>query len=164
MVAKRDTAKDAKSSNLLKVVYLCINRLCPDYEGTELGIGESLLVKAIAESTGRNANKIKEDLRKEGDLGKVAMVSDRRRCTLTPELEKRPADNVQAQAVDCSVSVPEPDGHCKGVGKLGELEGGLTELIISHRHAKSASSRSYFLRVRAPKPSSLFAVWKANSG
>ena len=88
-VAKRDTATDAKNSNLLKVVYLCINRvsclipylnmelivqLCPDYMGIELGIGEMLLVKAIAESTGRATTKIKEDLRKEGDLGKVAMV------------------------------------------------------------------------------------------
>lgn len=43
--------------------------------GIELGIGETLLVKAIAESTGRSNAKIKEDLRKEGDLGKVAMVS-----------------------------------------------------------------------------------------
>jgi len=42
--------------------------------GIELGIGEMLLVKAIGESTGRSNAKIKEDLRKEGDLGKVAMV------------------------------------------------------------------------------------------
>jgi DNA ligase-1 len=28
-VAKRDTATDAKNSNLLKVVYLCINRVSP---------------------------------------------------------------------------------------------------------------------------------------
>jgi DNA ligase-1 len=90
-VAKRDTSTQTKDSNLLKVVYLCINRvsghltegqnpmtdvsqLCPDYMGIELGIGEMLLVKAIAESTGRATTKIKEDLRKEGDLGKVAMV------------------------------------------------------------------------------------------
>ncbi|KAI9634087.1 putative DNA ligase [Dioszegia hungarica] len=75
VVAKRDTATDAKNSSLLKVVYLCINRLCPDYMGIELGIGESLIVKAIAESTGRAAPKIKDDFRKEGDLGKVAMMS-----------------------------------------------------------------------------------------
>lgn len=94
-VAKRDTATDAKNSNLLKVVYLCINRvsqlirasvaglivqLCPDYMGIELGIGETLLVKAIAESTGRAATKIKDDLRKEGDLGKVAMVCHQFTC------------------------------------------------------------------------------------
>ncbi|KAK4685375.1 DNA ligase 1, partial [Tremellales sp. Uapishka_1] len=75
VVARRDTTPTAKDSNLLKVVYLCINRLCPDYAGLELGIGESLLVKAIAESTGRATTKIKDDLRKEGDLGKVAMMS-----------------------------------------------------------------------------------------
>lgn len=96
VVAKRDTATEAKNSSLLKVVYLCINRvstptrpevgladeiqLCPDYVGIELGIGESLLIKAIAESTGRASTKIKEDLRKEGDLGKVAMVSGATRC------------------------------------------------------------------------------------
>lgn len=74
-MAKRDKSTNAKDSDLLKVVYLCINRLCPDYMGIELGIGESLLVKAIAESTGRAVPKIREDLRKEGDLGKVAMVS-----------------------------------------------------------------------------------------
>lgn len=52
-------------------------QLCPDYMGIELGIGESLIIKAIAESTGRATTKIKEDLRKEGDLGKVAMASIR---------------------------------------------------------------------------------------
>jgi len=43
--------------------------------GIELGIGESLLIKAIAESTGRNLSLIKADLKREGDLGLVAMVS-----------------------------------------------------------------------------------------
>jgi hypothetical protein len=51
-------------------------KLSPDYVGVELGIGESLLVKAIAESTGRSLALIKADLKKEGDLGLVAMVSD----------------------------------------------------------------------------------------
>jgi DNA ligase-1 len=52
-------------------------QLCPDYTGIELGIGESLLVKAIGESTGRSLQLIKADLKKEGDLGLVAMV---RKC------------------------------------------------------------------------------------
>lgn len=43
--------------------------------GIELGIGESLLIKAIAESTGRSLSLIKSDLKKEGDLGLVAMVN-----------------------------------------------------------------------------------------
>ncbi|BEJ11729.1 hypothetical protein CspHIS471_0201890 [Cutaneotrichosporon sp. HIS471] len=80
VVAQRDT--DPEASNLLKTVYLCINRLCPDYEGLELGIGEMILMKAIAESTGRNVKQIKEDLKKEGDLGKVAMASRNKQKTL----------------------------------------------------------------------------------
>jgi DNA ligase-1 len=40
----------------------------------ELGIGESLLIKAIGESTGRGNATVKADLKKEGDLGLVAMA------------------------------------------------------------------------------------------
>lgn len=65
---------DADAETLLQTVYLCINRLSPDYEGIELGIGESLLIKAISESTGRKPQSVKDDLKKEGDLGLVAMV------------------------------------------------------------------------------------------
>lgn len=46
----------------------------------ELGIGESLLIKAIGESTGRGNAIVKADLKKEGDLGLVAMVH----CSLRP--------------------------------------------------------------------------------
>lgn len=49
-------------------------QLSPDYVGIELGIGESLLVKAIGESTGRSLALVKSELKKEGDLGLVAMV------------------------------------------------------------------------------------------
>lgn len=68
--------------NLLQVVYLCINRLCPDYEGLELGIGESLLIKAIAQSTGREVARIKKDLEAQGDLGLVALHSKKNQPTM----------------------------------------------------------------------------------
>lgn len=60
---------------LLQTIYLSITRIAPDYEGIELGIGESLLIKAIAESTGRNASQIKSEYQETGDLGLVAAKS-----------------------------------------------------------------------------------------
>ena len=59
-------------SSLLQVIYLCINQLAPAYLGIELGIGESLLMKAIAESTGATVKGIKSLYLKKGDLGTVA--------------------------------------------------------------------------------------------
>ncbi|KAF9456558.1 ATP-dependent DNA ligase [Collybia nuda] len=80
LVIQRSAQGDFHS--LLQVVYLCINRLSPDYIGLELGIGESLLIKAIGESTGRNATVVKADLKREGDLGLVAMGSKNSQKTL----------------------------------------------------------------------------------
>ncbi|XP_053390607.1 DNA ligase 1-like [Mercenaria mercenaria] len=57
---------------LLPSVYLCLNKLAPAYEGVELGIGETVLMKAIAQSTGRSMDKIKSDAQEKGDLGIVA--------------------------------------------------------------------------------------------
>ena len=74
----KNNTKEADTQTLLQTVYLCINRLSPDYIGVELGIGESLLLKAISESTGRSIPNIKSDLKKEGDLGLVAMVGSSR--------------------------------------------------------------------------------------
>ncbi|KAG1749972.1 DNA ligase I [Suillus paluster] len=75
-------SKKGDFNSLLQSVYLCINRLSPDYVGVELGIGESLLIKAISESTGRSLATIKADLKKEGDLGLVAMNSKNSQKTL----------------------------------------------------------------------------------
>lgn len=58
---------------LSRVTYLCVNKLGPDYEGLELGLGESLIQKALSEATGKPLAQVKNDYQKVGDLGQVAL-------------------------------------------------------------------------------------------
>ncbi|KAI0480644.1 ATP-dependent DNA ligase [Xylariaceae sp. FL0804] len=62
-------------NDFLPVILLMINKLAPDYAGIELGIGESLIMKAIGETTGRSLQVIKADQKEIGDLGLVAVKS-----------------------------------------------------------------------------------------
>lgn len=68
--------------DLLPTTLLMIGKLAADYSGIELGIGESLIMKAIGESTGRNLKIIKEDQQKIGDLGLVAAKSRQNQPTM----------------------------------------------------------------------------------
>ena len=47
------------------IVYLASNSVSPAYEGLELGIGDSLLVKAVCEATGRRRDAVEEDYQRE---------------------------------------------------------------------------------------------------
>ncbi|KAJ5103143.1 DNA ligase [Penicillium argentinense] len=68
--------------DLLPTVQLMINKLAADYAGIELGIGESLIMKAIGETTGRNLAIIKSDQHEIGDLGLVAAKSRNNQPTM----------------------------------------------------------------------------------
>ncbi|KAI4611026.1 uncharacterized protein J4E87_010629 [Alternaria ethzedia] len=69
-------------SDMLPTVMLMVNKLAADYAGIELGIGESLIMKAVSESTGRNLQQIKSDQNEIGDLGLVAAKSRSKQPTM----------------------------------------------------------------------------------
>jgi DNA ligase-1 len=68
--------------DLLPTTLLMINKLAADYAGVELGIGESLIMKAISESTGRSLQHIKTEQNEIGDLGLVAAKSRSKQPTM----------------------------------------------------------------------------------
>ena len=68
--------------DLLPSVYLSCNKLAPSFEGIELGIGDSLLIKAICGAYGRSNKSVKAQLDDEGDLGLVAEKSKKNQRSL----------------------------------------------------------------------------------
>lgn len=69
-------------SDMLPTVMLMVNKLAADYAGIELGIGESLIMKAVSGSTGRSLQQIKADQMEIGDLGLVAAMSRSKQPTM----------------------------------------------------------------------------------
>lgn len=68
--------------DLLSCIYLSLNQLAPAYEGLELGVAETGLLKAIAQSTGRTMNQVKSDVQSVGDIGLVAEQSKSKQRTM----------------------------------------------------------------------------------
>uniref|UniRef100_W5M103 DNA ligase n=1 Tax=Lepisosteus oculatus TaxID=7918 RepID=W5M103_LEPOC len=72
-------------ADLLPCLYLCLNRIGPAFLGLELGVGETVLMKAVAQATGRQLDKIKAESQEKGDLGLVAESSrSNQRMMFTP--------------------------------------------------------------------------------
>eukprot|EP01026_Neomeris_dumetosa_P063074 TRINITY_DN5982_c0_g1_i2.p1 TRINITY_DN5982_c0_g1~~TRINITY_DN5982_c0_g1_i2.p1 ORF type:complete len:728 (-),score=114.77 TRINITY_DN5982_c0_g1_i2:371-2533(-) len=60
------------SEDLLPTIYLCVNRVAPEHVGIELGVGDAILIRTLADSTGKKATDVKKEMQKSGDLGNVA--------------------------------------------------------------------------------------------
>eukprot|EP00834_Sanchytrium_tribonematis_P005824 NODE_381_length_8377_cov_0.385238.p1 type:complete len:657 gc:universal NODE_381_length_8377_cov_0.385238:3506-5476(+) len=68
--------------DVLPTVYLSSARIAPDYKGIELGIGDGLLSKAIAQAFGKQISSIKREMETIGDLAKVAESSRQNQKTM----------------------------------------------------------------------------------
>mmetsp|Transcript_68230 Transcript_68230/g.159953 ORF Transcript_68230/g.159953 Transcript_68230/m.159953 type:complete len:762 (-) Transcript_68230:170-2455(-) len=63
--------------DIIATVYILINKVAPDYEAAELGVGDSIIIKALCENFGRSEATIKHALAsgEAKDLGEVALQS-----------------------------------------------------------------------------------------
>lgn len=61
--------------DLIPSMYLLTNKVAPDYDSLELGIGDTILFKALAEATGCTVAKLKVEFQNKGDIGLVAEVN-----------------------------------------------------------------------------------------
>lgn len=105
--------------DLVACVYLCLNQLGPAYEGLELGIADTYLMKAIGQCTGRTLAQLKADLQKMGDLGLVAEGSrlNQRMMFQPPPLK---ASNVFLKLRDVA-SISGKESATKKIDKIQSL-------------------------------------------
>jgi DNA ligase 1 len=68
--------------DLVPVMYLVINKQAPQHEGVELGIGDAVLVKVVAECCGMTEARAKEEYRQTGDLAEIAQNNKQKQSTL----------------------------------------------------------------------------------
>ena len=78
-----DLLKNTSKEIIDKVVYLTQGKIHPDFAGLEIGVAEKLAIKALARASGIKESKIKEDLKKTGDIGKTAqkLIADKKQVT-----------------------------------------------------------------------------------
>jgi len=106
--------------DLLPTVLLMLGKLAADYAGVELGIGESLIMKAIGETTGRSLQTIKADQQEIGDLGLVAAKS---RSNQPPMFKPKPLTVKAVHEGLMGIALLE------GQGAQGRKVGGIKKLL-----------------------------------
>jgi DNA ligase-1 len=74
--------KNNNKSDLYTLLYLASNSVAPQHDNVELGVGDSILIKAIGEASGTNPQMIKKKYETDGDLGTVAQTSKGKQKTL----------------------------------------------------------------------------------
>jgi DNA ligase-1 len=69
-------------SDVVAMVHITLGRVAPAHEGLELGVGDGVLIQAIAKTMGVDDKRIKEEYKKTGDLATVAASAKGKQTTL----------------------------------------------------------------------------------
>ena len=77
----------SKPSSIITAMYLVMNCIAPAHEGVELGVGDALLMKVVADSSGMTEKHLKEEYHKTGDLAEIAQQRKRTQQTLVKPKE-----------------------------------------------------------------------------
>src|SRR4051812_636816 len=67
-----DLFKNADVEDMSAIVYLTQERLAPNYEAIEFGMGEALIAQAVAQATNTPLAEVKKLYKERGDYGNVA--------------------------------------------------------------------------------------------
>eukprot|EP00968_Pinguiococcus_pyrenoidosus_P024194 scaffold4390_cov264-Pinguiococcus_pyrenoidosus.AAC.1 len=110
----------ATPEDLASTVFLFCNQVAPSFENVELGIGDSLIIKAISEATGRNQSAIKEQFRATGDLGLVAQNSRSNQRMLS--FGAKPKPYTARQILDKLRGIAKMSGNKSQDRKVGEIK------------------------------------------
>lgn len=68
-------------TQLHATICVATNKIAASYEGLELGVGDAIMMKAVAETCGKSVDAVKAQLEEEGDLGTVAASARRKQIT-----------------------------------------------------------------------------------
>jgi DNA ligase-1 len=92
-------------NDLLPATQILISRVGASHECLDLNVGDGMLVKALAEATGRDSSKVKEDYKKAGDLGLVASQTRSRQSTIFGSVHGTLKDGTIAKLEDKPLTI-----------------------------------------------------------
>uniref|UniRef100_A0A8C2LMD6 DNA ligase n=1 Tax=Cricetulus griseus TaxID=10029 RepID=A0A8C2LMD6_CRIGR len=138
--------------DLLPVLYLSLNRLGPPQQGLELGVGDGVLLKAVAQATGRQLESIRAEVAEKGDVG---LVAENSRSTQRLMLPPPPLTTSGVFTKFCDIA--RLTGSASMAKKLDVIKG----LFVACRHSEArfiARSLSGRLRLGLAEQSVLAAL------
>ncbi|XP_062966472.1 DNA ligase 1 isoform X1 [Cynocephalus volans] len=143
--------------DLLPVLYLSLNRLGPPQRGLEFGVGDGVLLKAVAQATGRQLESVRAEAAEKGDVG---LVAENSRSTQRLMLPPPPLTTSGVFAKFCDIAGL--TGSASMTKKIDIIKG----LFVACRHSEArfiARSLSGRLRLGLAEQSVLAALAQAVS-